>query len=105
MGCFVCTYNFIIYVLLAELYNLSQTIISFIFILYLVGSISSNIMGALSDRYGHGIIIVVSISIQIIDILLILFMSLVVKIVGLAIFTYSFLVYILMLVLGLHKVL
>lgn len=90
MGCFVCTYNFIAYVLLSEPYNLSQTIIGFIFILYLVGSISSTIMGALSDRYGHGIIIVVSIIIQIIGILLTLFMSLVVKIVGLAIFTYGF---------------
>lgn len=30
MGCFVCTYNFISYVLMAEPYNLSQTIIGFI---------------------------------------------------------------------------
>lgn len=70
MGCFVCTYNFISYVLMTEPYNLSQTIIGFIFVLYLVGSVSSAVMGTLSDHYGHGIIIV--------------------KIIGLAIFTYGF---------------
>ena len=91
MGCFVCTYNFISYVLMAEPYNLSQTIIGFIFVLYLVGSVSSAVMGTLSDHYGHGIIIVISVIIQLVGILLTLFMPLIVKIIGLAIFTYGFL--------------
>ena len=90
MGCFVCTYNFISYVLMAEPYNLSQTIIGFIFVLYLVGSVSSAVMGTLSDHYGHGIIIVISVIIQLVGILLTLFMPLIVKIIGLAIFTYGF---------------
>ena len=92
MGCFVCTYNFISYVLMTEPYNLSQTIIGFIFVLYLVGSVSSAVMGTLSDHYGHGIIIVISVIIQLVGILLTLFMPLIVKIIGLAIFTYGFFV-------------
>lgn len=90
MGCFVCTYNFIAYVLLAEPYNLSQTIIGFIFVIYLVGSVSSAIMGSLSDRYGHGKIIIVCVIIQLIGIILTIFVPLIVKIIGLAIFTYGF---------------
>lgn len=104
MGCFVCTYNFISYVLMAEPYNLSQTIIGFIFVLYLVGSVSSAVMGTLSDHYGHGIIIVISVIIQLVGILLTLFMPLIVKIIGLAIFTYGFLVCIQTLVRGHRRV-
>ena len=58
--------------------------------LYLVGSVSSAVMGTLSDHYGHGIIIVISVIIQLVGILLTLFMPLIVKIIGLAIFTYGF---------------
>lgn len=90
MGCFVCTYNFISYVLMNEPYNLSQTVIGFIFILYLIGSISSAVMGTLSDRYGHGIIIIISMLIQIAGIIITVFNPLVLKIIGLGIFTYGF---------------
>lgn len=90
MGCFVCTYNFISYVLMNEPYNLSQTVIGFIFILYLVGSISSAVMGTLSDHYGHGIIIIISMVIQIAGIIITAFSPLIVKIIGLAVFTYGF---------------
>ena len=64
---------------MAEPYNLSQTIIGFIFVLYLVGSVSSAVMGTLSDHYGHGIIIVISVIIQLVGILLTLFMPLIVN--------------------------
>ena len=90
MGCFVCTYNFISYVLMNEPYNLSQTVIGFIFILYLVGSISSAVMGTLSDHYGHGIIIIISMVIQIAGIIITAFSPLIIKIIGLAVFTYGF---------------
>ena len=75
---------------MAEPYNLSQTIIGFIFVIYLVGSVSSAIMGSLSDRYGHGKIIIVCVIIQLIGIILTIFVPLIVKIIGLAIFTYGF---------------
>lgn len=90
MGCFVCTYNFISYVLMNEPYNLSQTVIGFIFVLYLVGSVSSAIMGTLSDHYGHGIIIIISMIIQFAGIIITGFSPLIVKILGLAVFTYGF---------------
>ena len=90
MGCFVCTYNFISYVLMNEPYNLSQTIIGFIFVIYLVGSVSSAVMGTLSDHYGHGIIIMISMLIQLAGIIITGFSPLIVKILGLAVFTYGF---------------
>lgn len=90
MGSFVCTYNFITYILLAPPYSLSQTLVGFIFIIYLIGSLSSAIMGRLSDSYGHGIIIVISLIIQIAGILITLFPSLILKIVGIALLTYGF---------------
>lgn len=90
MGCFVCTYNFISYVLMNEPYNLSQTVIGFIFVLYLVGSVSSAVMGTLSDHYGHGIIIIISMIIQLAGIIITGFSPLIVKILGLAVFTYGF---------------
>ena len=90
MGCFVCTYNFISYVLMHEPYNLSQTVIGFIFAIYLVGTVSSTIMGRLSDRCGHAVIVVISFIIQMLGLLITLSEPLLLKIIGLAVFTYGF---------------
>lgn len=90
MGCFVCTYNFISYVLIHEPYNLSQTVIGFIFVIYLVGTVSSTIMGGLSDHYGHSIMILIAFVIQSSGLLITLFMPLYMKIFGLAVFTFGF---------------
>lgn len=90
MGCFVCTYNFISYVLMHEPYNLSQTVIGFIFAIYLVGTVSSTIMGRLSDRCGHAVIVVISFIIQMAGLLITLSEPLLLKIIGLAVFTYGF---------------
>lgn len=90
MGAFVCTYNYISYVFIAPPYNLSQTVIGFIFMMYLVGTVASTVMGGLSDRYGNGIIMCVSGLIMLVGILMTLALSLAVKIIGLGFFTYGF---------------
>lgn len=90
MGAFVCTYNYISYVFIAPPYNLSQTAIGFIFTMYLVGTVSSAVMGGLSDRYGNGLIMCLSGLIMLAGILLTLAISLPLKIVGLGFFTYGF---------------
>lgn len=60
MGGFVCVYNFISYVLLAPPYNLSQTLIGLVYLLYFVGTFSSTVMGRLADRIGNGPVICLS---------------------------------------------
>lgn len=90
MGTFVCTYNFISYVLLAPPYNLSQTVVGFVFFMYLVGSMASAIMGRMTDKYGNGFVVCLSCSIMLVGTMLTAFMPLVCKIAGVGIFTYGF---------------
>ena len=50
MGVFVCAYNYIGFRLAAPPFSLSQTTIGFIFVLYLLGAVSSTVMGDLAGR-------------------------------------------------------
>ena len=50
MGSFVTVYNYIGIPLMEPPYNLSQTIIGFIFLIYLVGTFSSAWMGKMADQ-------------------------------------------------------
>ena len=53
MGGFVSVYNYVAYRLLAPPYSLSQTAVSLIFAVYLLGVVSSPIMGNLALRLGR----------------------------------------------------
>ncbi|MCB6704857.1 hypothetical protein LI092_10200, partial [Streptococcus parasanguinis] len=53
MGSFVSLYNYIGFQLISPPYSLSQTVVGFIFIVYLVGTFSSAWMGMLADRHGR----------------------------------------------------
>lgn len=90
MGAFVCTYNYITYVLIAPPYSLSQTAVGFVFSIYLIGTLASTLMGSLSDRYGNGRILAVSLLLMLAGILTTLGAPLFIKIAGLALFTYGF---------------
>ena len=90
MGPFVCAYNYISYVLLAEPYCLNQTAIGLFYLLYLVGTVSSTLMGALSDRIGNGPTALVSIFGMLVGILLSLYPSLMGIVVGMGLFTFGF---------------
>ncbi len=90
MGPFVCAYNYVSYVLLAEPYCMSQTTIGFFYLLYLVGTVSSTFMGALSDRIGNGETILISLGLMLGGMLLSLYPSLVGIILGMGIFTFGF---------------
>ncbi|MEH7483975.1 MFS transporter, partial [Neobacillus drentensis] len=48
MGCFVSLYNYIGFQLIVPPYSLSQTLVGFIFIVYIVGTFSSTWMGMLA---------------------------------------------------------
>src|SRR5262249_33933088 len=53
MGAFITVYNYVAFHLLAPPYSLSQTVVGAIFLLYIVGSISSTWFGKLAGRLGR----------------------------------------------------
>jgi YNFM family putative membrane transporter len=90
MGSFVTVYNFVGIPLMGPPYHLSQTLIGFIFIIYLVGTFSSTWMGKLADQYTRGIVLLTGIAIMLMGALLTLLDPLLLKIMGLALFTFGF---------------
>lgn len=90
MGSFVTLFNYISYKLLDEPYSLSASIVGWIFIVYLVGTFSSAWFGNLSDRFGRQRVLFVGILIMLFGALLTLPVNLVIKIIGITIFTFGF---------------
>ena len=86
----MAVYNYIGYPLLAPPYNLSQTAVGALFLMYLLGTFSSTFMGGLSDRFGKGRILCLSIAIMATGVLVTLGAPLLMKVGGLAIFTFGF---------------
>lgn len=60
MGGFVSVYNILGFRLLASPFNLPETIVGLVFLLYLSGTVSSAVAGRLADRFGRGAVLVVS---------------------------------------------
>jgi MFS transporter, YNFM family, putative membrane transport protein len=90
MGSFVTLFNYITFRLLNAPYNLSQTLISWIFLVYLLGSFSSTMAGHLASRYKRGHILLSSLLIMISGALFTLFSNLALIIFGIAVFTIGF---------------
>lgn len=90
MGSFVTIYNYIGIPLMDPPYQLSQTVIGFIFLIYLVGTFSSAWMGRLADRMDRKKVMLIGILLMVLGALLTLIPSLWFKIVGLAILTFGF---------------
>lgn len=90
LGSFSSLYNYIGFQLIAPPYNLSQTIVGFIFIVYIVGTFSSAWMGMLADRYGRRNILQISLLIFLVGAVITLSPNLWIKIIGISIFTFGF---------------
>ena len=90
MGSFVTLYNYIGFELMAPPYQLSQTIVGWIFIVYLTGTFSSTWMGRLSDTLGRRKVLWFGLVIMVVGAALTLVEPLVIKIIGIAIFTFGF---------------
>lgn len=90
MGSFVTLFNYISYKLLNEPYSLSASIVGWIFIVYLVGTFSSAWFGSLSDRFGRQRVLFIGILIMFSGALLTIPINLVIKIIGITIFTFGF---------------
>jgi len=90
MGSFVTLFNYIGYQLLASPYLLSQTIVGWIFVIYIVGTFSSTWMGRLADKHGRRQILWIGLLIMASGAGITLSTPLVLKILGIAIFTFGF---------------
>ncbi|WP_309091313.1 MFS transporter [Domibacillus sp.] len=90
MGSFVTLYNYIGFLLITPPYSLSQTLIGFIFVVFLTGTFSAVYMGKKADKYGTPLLLKWSIGIMASGAVLTLFLSLFMKIIGIAVFTFGF---------------
>ncbi|MDO9081008.1 MAG: MFS transporter [Desulfuromonadales bacterium] len=90
MGGFVSLYNYIGFRLLDAPYDLSQSSVSLIFLVYLLGSFSSGVVGSLINRFGRNFMIRLTLSTMLVGTLLTLGNSLLLIVLGVGIFTCGF---------------
>lgn len=90
LGSNVALYNYMGYVLTAPPYSLSQTLVGWIFIVFLVGMFSSVWMAKMAERHGRQKVLSVSLLLTLAGACLTLDHHLWVKIVGLPILTFGF---------------
>jgi YNFM family putative membrane transporter len=90
MGGFVSLYNYIGFRLLGTPYDLSQSQVSLIFLVYLLGSFSSGVVGTLLNRFGRDFMIRLTLSTMLVGTLLTLHNSLWLIVLGVGIFTCGF---------------
>jgi YNFM family putative membrane transporter len=90
MGAFVTVFNYIGYRLLADPYNLSQSVVGLFSIVYLSGIYSSAKVGALADKLGRRNVLWAVIVLMLAGIALSMFTPLAVVIVGMLMFTFGF---------------
>ncbi|WP_419889009.1 MFS transporter [Paenibacillus xylanexedens] len=90
MGGFVTLFNYIGFELTGEPYHLSQSIVGSIFVVYLMGTVSSTWMGRLADRYGRSHVLGIALGIILAGAVGTVHPALWVKIIGLALFAFGF---------------
>lgn len=90
MGCMVSAYNYIGYRLLAAPFELRQSVVGGISLLYLLGIFSSVWAGKLADRYGRKGVLYLVLGLMLAGILLTLSASLPLVVAGMALFTFAF---------------
>lgn len=90
LGSFVCVYNYAGYRLMAAPFELSQTRVSFVFAIYIVGIFSSAYLGDLGGRIGRGPVLCLSLLMMLAGLLLTLAPWLPVILLGMTILTFGF---------------
>jgi len=90
LGSNVAFFNYIGYVLTAPPYSLSQTLVSWIFIVYLVGMFSSVWMAKMANQHGSQKVLALSLFITLAGVCLTLYSHLWLKLAGLPIMTFGF---------------
>lgn len=89
-GGFVTLFNYIGFELTGEPYHLSQSIVGSLFVVYLMGTVSSTWMGRLADRYGRSHVLGIALGIILAGAVCTVHPALWVKIIGLALFAFGF---------------
>ena len=90
MGCFVSLYNYIGYRLLAAPFNLSQSAVGAVSLLYLLGIVSSMWAGKLADRLGRRNVLWLVLGVMLAGLLVTLHDSLVAVVLGTGLATFGF---------------
>ncbi|MBV5340839.1 MAG: MFS transporter [Deltaproteobacteria bacterium] len=90
MGGFISLYNYIGFRLLAAPYNLSHYQVSLIFLVYLLGSFSSGVIGSLIHRFGRPFMIRLTLFVMLAGTLITLSGSLPAIVAGVGVFTCGF---------------
>ncbi|MCG7378662.1 MFS transporter [Paenibacillus sp. ACRSA] len=90
MGGFVTVFNYIGFELTGEPYSLSQSVVGSLFVVYIMGTLSSTWMGRMADRYGRSHVLIFTLVIILAGALCTLHSDLWVKILGLALFSFGF---------------
>lgn len=90
LGSNVALYNYMGYVLTAAPYSLSQTLVGWIFIVLLVGTVSSVWMAKMAENHGRRNMLMVSLAITLAGACLTLDAHLWMKLLGLAVLTFGF---------------
>jgi YNFM family putative membrane transporter len=90
MGSFGSLYNYIAFLLMNAPYNLSHGQVGWIFLLYLVGTVSSTWMGRMADSIGQTRVLSLGLACQVAGALITLAPGLGIKILGVAVFTFGF---------------
>ena len=90
MGSFVTLFNYITFRLVGHEYNLSQSLVSLIFLVYILGAFSSSSIGKIANRFGRYTAIRACLITMAIGTIITLASSLPLIILGIAIFTCGF---------------
>lgn len=90
MGSFVTLYNYITFRLLAPPFYLSHSLVSWIFLVYLLGSFSSSMVGRQVERFGRSRMLFLTMSTMGVGAVVTLSQSVEVIVAGIAIFTCGF---------------
>ena len=90
LGSQAALFNYIGYVLMAAPYSLSQSIVSWIFLILIIGMFSSIWNGKLIDRHGRQFILIINLFLAFCGVMLTMDAHLVSKVIGLGLFTFGF---------------
>ena len=90
MGAFVTLYNYITFRLLAPPYLLSHSTVSYVFLVYLLGSFSSSMVGRQVELFGRSRMLYLTLGTMVLGALVTLSQDLATMIVGIALFTCGF---------------
>ena len=90
MGSFVTLYNYITFRLLASPFNLSHSMVSWIFLVYLLGSFSSSMVGRQVELFGRSRMLVLALATMVAGALVTLAQDIPTIVAGIALFTCGF---------------